>query len=80
MTAHLIENPYIIVHQPEWLHGKMEIILGSLEGHHHSHFGIAIADVIRHVAQAYDVDEADVLQWVHEEMDDPTTPPSGKTQ
>ena len=80
MSDNLIENPWIIVHQPGWLNGKMETILGSLEGHHHSHFGLAIADVIRHVAQAYDVDEADVLQWVHEEMDDPTTELSGKTQ
>ena len=56
MPDNMIEHPWVIVHQPKGLNGKMETILGSLEGHDHSHFGLVIADIIRHVAKAYDVD------------------------
>lgn len=66
-----IENPWIIVHQLP--NKSMETILAGPSGAGYEQFGIAIADIIGHVARAFNVDEADVLEWVHKELDDPTT-------
>ena len=38
----------------------------------HEAFGLLVADVIRHVARAFDV--TDVLRTVQREIDNPTTP------
>lgn len=43
----------------------------------YQHYGLIIADVIRHVAAAYKVSEEDVFEWVQKEMDRPSTKLSG---
>jgi hypothetical protein len=75
-----IINPWLIVHQPNGKGGSMETILAGPADGSHEKFGLVIADVIRHVANAYGVDEADVLEWVHREMDNPTTEVKRKLQ
>jgi hypothetical protein len=39
----------------------------------HEHYGLLICDLVRHVAQAFKVDEADVWEWVDKERNNPTT-------
>ncbi len=68
-----INKPWIIVHEPAD-GGDLETILAGPEDCNYRHFGLAICDVIRHVANRFDVDEAEVFSWVQREMDDPTTP------
>ena len=75
-----IINPWVIVHQPDGEGGGLETILAGPPDGNYRQFGIVIADIIRHVANAYDVDEADVLEWVHREMDSPTTEIKRKLQ
>lgn len=72
-TAMPIINPWIVVHQPGGEGSGMETILAGRPDSTHRSFGLVIADIIRHVAIAYAVDEADVLEWVHREIDSPTT-------
>jgi len=39
----------------------------------HETYGLLIADLVRHVARAFDVSEADVWEWVDKERHYPTT-------
>ena len=39
----------------------------------HEHYGLLICDLVRHVARAFKVDEADVWEWVDKERHNPTT-------
>lgn len=66
-----IENPWIIVH--ELPNKKMQTLLAGPEGAGYEQFALAVADIIGHVAQHFDVDDADVLRWIKRELDDPTT-------
>lgn len=43
------------------------------EGDSYKGYGILIADLVRHVANAFKVDEDDVWKWVDKERDNPTT-------
>lgn len=52
--------------------GTLETDLCAPDGFTHQHYGLAIADLIRHVAALYEVDPVDVLIWVHKELDSPT--------
>ena len=79
-TVMPIVNPWIIVHQPGGEGSSMETILAGRPDSTHRSFGLVIADIIRHVANAYAVDAADVLEWVHREMDSPTTDIKRKLQ
>ena len=67
-----IHNPWIIVYEPVPKEGMVCRLHGPPDADY-GQFGIVIADVIRHVAKKFDVDEADVLEWVHKEMDEPTS-------
>ena len=74
MTDQLyLERPYIIVHQPEHLDGKIETILLGPPHVTMEMFALAIADVVGHVANWANVDALDVLSRVEREIQDPTT-------
>jgi predicted SnoaL-like aldol condensation-catalyzing enzyme len=66
-----IENPLLVVFK----NGD-----GDIETHIHSadmryeEYGIVIADVVRHVANAFKVSEWDVFEWVNKEIDHQTSP------
>lgn len=75
-----IINPWVIVHQPSGRGGTMETTLTMPPGRSYCQFGMVIADIIRHVADAYAMDEADVLESIHCEMDSPTTEIKRKLQ
>jgi hypothetical protein len=65
-----IESPLIIVFEND---GKAQTHLypGS---YGYEHYGILIADIVRHVANAFKVGENDVWEWVDKERDNPTSP------
>ena len=73
----VITNPWIIVHQPEGEGGQIYTVLAGPDGTDYEQFSLVIADVIRNVAKAFEVDESDVLRWIHMEIDNPTTELSG---
>jgi hypothetical protein len=45
---------------------------------HHGYFGLAICDLVRHVAKAFSVSEEKVWYWVDKERTNPTAPIEGK--
>ena len=70
-----IVNPWIIMHQPGGPGTSMVTILG--QGESYKEFGLAIADVVGHVANSFNVTEADVMEWVNREMENRTTQITG---
>ena len=68
-----IKYPWIIVHQPAGEDGPIETILAGPPGTTYEHFGLAICDIARHVAKAFNVDEDDIWTWVMRERFNPTT-------
>ncbi len=66
-----IENPLIVVFQND--DGKIQTHLyPGKRGF--EQYGILIADVVRHVANAFKVSENDVWEWVEKERYRPTSP------
>lgn len=65
-----IKDPYIIVFQNDD-YVQTRLYPGSWG---YKEYGILIADLVRHVANAFHVDEAEVWEWVDKERDKPTSP------
>ena len=65
-----IESPLIIVFEND---GEIQTRLYPGE-RTYQHYGLLIADVVRHVANAFKVNENDVWEWVDKERYDPTSP------
>jgi hypothetical protein len=42
------------------------------EGRSHEEYGILLCDLVRHIANAFKVDESDVWRWVDAERFNPT--------
>ena len=72
-----IENPYVIVHKPVRLMGKVETILAGPSDVTTDHFALALADAIAHVARWAGVRSQDVLARIQEEVDNPTSDHTG---
>ena len=70
MEDFAIIRPWVIVHQPK---NRSETILAGPPDANERHFALIAADLIRHIARAYQLDEADVMRFVQEEMDNPTS-------
>lgn len=68
-----VTNPWIIVYQPKGKGGEIYTILAGPDNADYEQFSLIITDVIRHVAKHFEVDESDVLRWIHMELDNPTT-------
>jgi hypothetical protein len=66
-----IERPIVMVYED----GGATIfrIHKTEKTHSHKQFGMLVCDLVRHVAKALDVDEADVWSCVQQERDFPTT-------
>ena len=65
-----IANPYVIMFDNG--HGTETRIHPQL-GDSYQKYGLLIADLIRHVARCFAVDEREVVEWVNREMSKPTT-------
>jgi hypothetical protein len=70
-----IHHPLVIMYQEE-AGGNIICRIHPRTGDHHGHYGILICDLVRHVANAFDVHENDVWEWVDKERLNPT----GKAQ
>tara|TARA_Y100000310_G_C20020329_1_gene507077 strand:+ start:249 stop:497 length:249 start_codon:yes stop_codon:yes gene_type:complete len=75
MADVILENPVILVHQPDYAGAGYETLIFNRDSDPLgcSHYGILIADIIRHVAQAMNVAESDVSEWVQRELDQSTS-------
>lgn len=66
-----IENPMVIMfNSPD---GEVICHLHPPQGYSHAHYGMLVCDLVRHVAGAFKVSEADVWEWVDKERNNPTT-------
>jgi hypothetical protein len=66
-----IEQPLVIMFEAD---GQVVChIHPSKTASSHEHYGLLICDLVRHVARAFKVDEADVWEWVDKERHSPTT-------
>lgn len=67
-----IENPLVIMFADE--RGDVVCHLHPSERcPNHETYGLLIADLVRHVARAFSVEEEDVWEWVDKERHHPTT-------
>lgn len=66
-----LHDPYIIVDQMP--NGKVHTFVISPERMNHKIAGLLVADVIANLAKAIDCDQADIVEWVNKELNDPTT-------
>jgi len=66
----VVDSPLVIVYQTE---GGMITRLYPPNDYTHQHYGMLVADIVRHVAAAYRVPEDDVWEWVDKERYRPTT-------
>ncbi len=53
--------------------GKVVCQIHPAKGLDHTHYGLVICDLVRHVARAFRVDEDEVWKWVDKERRHPTT-------
>ena len=67
----VIEQPLVIMFEADG--GIVCHIHPSKKASSHEHYGLLICDLVRHVANAFKVDESDVWEWVDKERRDPTT-------
>jgi hypothetical protein len=66
----VLKDPLVVMFQQD---GKLVCHIHPAEGIDHKHYGLAICDLVRHVARAFRVDKADVWEWVDKERRRPTT-------
>jgi len=66
-----IENPHILIFTRD---GELETDILVQEGDNYRHFAIMITDAVRHIADAFKVDESLVWLWVDKERYHPTSP------
>jgi len=67
----VVEQPLVIMFEAD---GRVVChIHPSQTASSHEHYGLLICDLVRHVARAFKVDEADVWEWIDKERRNPTT-------
>jgi hypothetical protein len=66
-----VENPLVVMFEgPE---KKVVTRIHAPPGYSHKMFGLLVCDLVRHIAGAFKVSEADVWEWVDKERKRPTT-------
>lgn len=66
-----VENPLIVMFEgPE---RKVITRIQARPGYNHKMFGLLVCDLVRHIAAAFKVPEAEVWEWVDKERKRPTT-------
>ena len=74
--AGFIENPVIIAYLPERAvaAGKYEVMICHPEGWDERHYGILLADIIRHLYNATSLSPKKIFTWLKRELKHPTSP------
>ena len=65
-----ITNPWVVVFEQD---GQVQTHL-HIEGRTYEQYGILIADLVRHVANAFKVREEEVWEWADKERSHQTSP------
>ena len=71
--AVIIKEPLVIMYREE-SGGSIVCNIHPASDIDHKGYGLIICDLVRHVANAFDVDENDVWEWVDKERHHHTTP------
>ena len=66
----VLEDPLVVMFQQE---GQLVCHIHPAKGIDHRHYGLAICDLVRHVARAYKVEDDEVWKWVDKERGRPTS-------
>jgi hypothetical protein len=66
----VLEDPLVVMFQQD---GQLICHIHPAKGVDHRHYGVAICDLVRHVARAFKVEEAEVWEWVDKERRSPTS-------
>lgn len=66
----MINNPLVLIFGAD---DKLICHIHPREGDDHRLYGLMICDLVRHLANAFKVDEDDVWEWVDKERERPTT-------
>ena len=66
----VLKDPLVVMFQQD---GNLVCHINPAKGLDHTHFGLAICDLVRHVARAFRVKEDDVWEWVDKERRRPTS-------
>jgi len=69
----IVEQPYVIMFKPKGSDTIHTHLYRGDEKIDHRHYGLLVCDLVRHVANAYDVPEDDVWEWVDKERHKHTT-------
>ena len=83
-ASHQVEGNNVNNHYWEWEHAEHSPFAdksGDVQCHiypsercpTHEEYGLLVADLVRHVARAFNVGEEDVWEWVDKERRHPTT-------
>jgi hypothetical protein len=67
----VIKNPVLILMDNS--DGMIKTVVIPRPTDTHMHFGMMIADSVRHIAKAFGVSDAEVWEWVDKERLSPTT-------
>jgi hypothetical protein len=67
----VLKDPLVVMFRQD--DGELVCHIHPAEGIDHRHYGIAICDLVRHVARAFRVKEAEVWEWVDKERRRPTS-------
>ena len=71
----MVKQPYVIMFKPEGVDNIVTHIFKGDERIGYKEFGLLACDLVRHVANAFEVDEDEVWEWVDKERHHPTTKP-----
>jgi hypothetical protein len=66
----VLKDPLVVMFQQD---GQLVCHIHPAKGIDHRHYGLVVCDLVRHVARAFQVEEADVWEWVDKERRRPTT-------
>jgi hypothetical protein len=66
----VLEDPMVVMFQQN---GQLVCHIHPAKGIDHRHYGLAICDLVRHVARAYKVDDDEVWRWVDKERRGPSS-------
>jgi hypothetical protein len=66
----VLTDPLVVIHQQN---GNVVCNIHPAKGLDHTHYGLVICDLARHVARAFKVGEDEVWKWVDKERRRPTT-------
>jgi hypothetical protein len=66
----VLKDPLVVIFRQD---GNVVCNIHPAPGYDHTHYGLVVCDLVRHVAHAFHVGEDEVWKWVDKERRRPTT-------